>query len=100
MSQDITALPPSIKDFIQRRGYSLNTLCWQATYEYPKEVKAFTPEQHRLHFFVLQSDQQLSFLNRHDHLKRGVVYECGPREVHGTPKPAKPRINLDKPAPV
>ncbi|AJQ94251.1 T6SS phospholipase effector Tle1-like catalytic domain-containing protein [Gynuella sunshinyii] len=100
MSQDITALPPSIKDFIQRRGYSLNPLCWQTSYQYPEEAKAFTPEQHRLHFFVLETGGQLSLLSRHDPLKRGVVYECGPREVHGAPKPAKPRINLDKPAPI
>ncbi|AJQ97126.1 T6SS phospholipase effector Tle1-like catalytic domain-containing protein [Gynuella sunshinyii] len=100
MTQDITALPQSIKDFIQRHGHSLNPLCWVATYQYPKEAKAFTPEQTSLHMFVLDSDGQLSLLRRHEPSRRGIVYELGPRDVHGAPKPAKPRINLEKSAPV
>ncbi|WP_428242085.1 T6SS phospholipase effector Tle1-like catalytic domain-containing protein [Gynuella sp.] len=33
-------------------------------------------------------------------MRRGTVYELGPREVRGAPRPAQPRINLDKPVPI
>ena len=62
MPQDITALPQPVKDYILSRGYSLNPLCWQATYQYPKDAKTFTPECSRLHFFVLNNGGQLSLL--------------------------------------
>ncbi|AJQ96938.1 T6SS phospholipase effector Tle1-like catalytic domain-containing protein [Gynuella sunshinyii] len=99
-SQDISVLPQAVKDYILSRGYSLNPLCWQATYQYPVDAKAFTPEQTRLHFFVLKSGGQLSLMTRHDLQKQGIVYELGPRQVHGATKPAQPRSNLDRPAPV
>ncbi|AJQ93171.1 T6SS phospholipase effector Tle1-like catalytic domain-containing protein [Gynuella sunshinyii] len=98
--QDVTALPQTIKDFILRQGYSLNPLCWQATYRYPEDAKAFEPQKQPLHFFILQTGGQLSLLTRHQPRQCGIVYELKARSGHTATKPAAPRQNLERPAPL
>ncbi|WCN09608.1 T6SS phospholipase effector Tle1-like catalytic domain-containing protein [Marinomonas mediterranea] len=98
--QDVSALPVRIRDFILSRGYSLNPLEWVATYAYPAQMDQFRVEFSHLHFFIIESGGQVRFLERHKPTLSGRVYEVRQKEISDSPKPAKPREKLNRPAPV
>ena len=95
--RDIAQLPDDAKNFLRRNGLSLNPLVWHASYRYPDEAKQFEPERTRRSFYLLKSNTGFEFLTRHSNNKRGTVYEIHLSEGVGGPKPAAPRVELNRP---
>ncbi|WP_189613371.1 hypothetical protein, partial [Saccharospirillum salsuginis] len=95
--RDIAQLPDDAKNFLRRQGISLNPLVWHASYRYPDDAKRFEPERTHRRFYLLKGNTGFEFLTRHSNHKRGIVYAIHRSEGIGGPKPAAPRVELNRP---
>jgi len=95
--RDIAQLPDDAKNFLRRQGISLNPLVWHGRYRYPDDAKRFEPERTCRRFYLLKSNTGFEFLTRHSNNKRGIVYDIRLSEGIGGPKPAAPRVQLNRP---
>jgi len=95
--RDIAQLPDDAKNFLRRQGISLNPLVWHGSYHYPDDAKRFQPERTHRRFYLLKSNTGFEFLTRHSNHKRGIVYDIRRSEGIGGPKPAAPRVELNRP---